>query len=207
MKRFISVMAVVVMLLTLAVPAFADGPSEVVGQAPTVDKATDGDGNDITDKIEVEAAKDLPDEQEMADALEAAGDAAKDADTAEVFDVTFDGKEHAEGTFKVVVTHKDGAVVGAASQDANGKWHKVTVNPLGNGQYELVFEDLFTVVLFVDSDAEPASAPAKDKTSDKSTGKKSPQTGYDNTVYAVVMTGLLLCAGFCFVRAGKKETN
>ena len=213
MRKFISVVAVLAMLMSLAVPAFASEGSSVGYALPEAQgQPTDADGTplegvelviDQSDATEEEIAA----AEEAAKALDGVDDSAVVSDVFEIHLEDLDGAVvEPDGTVVVVLTGLGNDVVAIMYQAEDGSWDSAKFEKVGDGSYKIWFEHFCTVVVL--SETAPAPTPAqpgdKDKTSDD---VKSPQTGFDATVWVVATIGLLLCAGFCFVKAGKKASK
>ena len=199
MRKFISVLAIAVMMLTLAVPAFAapdsPGPDDTPGVKPSdnVSEAvpTIGDAIDPTTgaKVEVVVSKpELKDGETLQSVTEGAMQAAEDAgvnvseaNAAEVFNIDMSDGTQPDGSVKVTfVREKDSGTIAAIMYQAeDGTWDSAefTQNPDGTV--------VVTVVLLVNDptvapDVKPTPKPDGGSTGGSGSSEPtSPQTGYD----------------------------
>lgn len=205
MRKFVSVVAVLVMLFALAMPAFAAAEPEQYSVSV---------GSDATIQVPAETGEGyldvwgIPEEQlteKQAASLDAAAveNAGKDAKVGDLFQIEAwdkDGNyDPSIGATVTIVYTGDGVVAGVLYWNAtSGVWDYAAATNNGDGTYSVTLKHLCPAALVI-TPKPASSAPAKGG----STGTKSPQTGFDASAYMMVTATLVLFAGFCFVKARK----
>ena len=194
MKKLVSVLLIVMMVLALSVPAFAAKPSPPEPPAsvtePEIKDAMDASGEKVQLEVsapELAAGETL--ESVAEDALKAAEDAGVDAEdvtAAEVFDIAMaDGTQPTSDVTVTIVREKSSGKVAAVMYQAeDGTWDSAKFTDNGDGTVTITFKHFCTVVLLV-KEASPAPDVPVDpdkpaKPDEGGSGKPtSPQTGYD----------------------------
>lgn len=194
MKKLVSVLLIVMMVLALSVPAFAAKPSPPEPPAsvtePEIKDAMDASGEKVQLEVsapELAAGETL--ESVAEDALKAAEDAGVDAEdvtAAEVFDIAMaDGTQPTSDVTVTIVREKSSGKVAAVMYQAeDGTWDSAKFTDNGDGTVTITFEHFCTVVLLVEEASQAPDVPVDpDKPAGPSgsgSGKPtSPQTGYD----------------------------
>ncbi len=193
MKKFISVLVVAVMVLALAAPAFADGPSPAGPAAEivvpelggAVDAATGAKVDVVVSQPELAAGETV--ESVAADATaaaEAAGVDVAEAVAAEVFDVSMSDGSQPDGSVKVTIVREKGSgeIAAVMYQAEDGSWDKADFIEGDDGTVTITFEHFCTVVLLVKAPEEAPDVkpdtPSDTPSSTTPSGPASPQTGY-----------------------------
>ena len=194
MKKLVSVLLIVMMVLALSVPAFAAKPSPPEPPAsvtePEIKDAMDASGEKVQLEVsapELAAGETLKSVAEDAlKAAEDAGVATEDVTAAEVFDIAMsDGSQPTSDVTVTIVREKSSGKVAAVMYQAeDGTWDSAKFTDNGDGTVTITFKHFCTVVLLV-KEASPApdvpvnpDKPAKPD--EGGSGKPtSPQTGYD----------------------------
>ena len=206
MRKFISVLVIAVMMLTLAVPAFAapdspgpGGDNPGVKPSDNVSEAvpTIGDAIDPTTgaKVEVVVSKpELKDGETLQSVTEGAMQAAEDAgvnvseaNAAEVFNIDMSDGTQPDGSVKVTfVREKDSGTIAAIMYQAeDGTWDSAEFTQNPDGTVVVTFKHFCTVVLLVNDptvapDVKPTPKPDGGSTGGSGSSEPtSPQTGYD----------------------------
>ena len=197
MKKLVSVLLIVMMVLALSVPALAADKispepeiSDVTVAKPEVGDAMDASGEKVELEVsapELAAGETL--ESVAEDALKAAEDAgvaAEDVTAAEVFDIAMsDGSQPTSDVTVTIVREKSSGKVAAVMYQAeDGTWDSAKFTDNGDGTVTITFEHFCTVVLLVEEASQAPDVPVDpDKPAGPSgsgSGKPtSPQTGYD----------------------------
>ena len=194
MKKFVSVLTVAVLVLSLAVPAFAasvpskEFPIDAVSEVPTVGDAVDANGQKVEIVVstsQLGAGETL--ESVAEDAVKAAEDAGldiKDATAAEVFDIKMADGSQPNGSVTVTIVREanSGDIAAVMYQRADGGWDSAKFTDNGDGTVTITFEHFCTVVLLTKAPTSAADVPTSGSSSSgsASTSSKptSPQTGY-----------------------------
>ena len=194
MKKLVSVLLIVMMVLALSVPAFAAKPSppepETIVTEPEIKDAMDANGEKVELEVsapELAAGETLKSVAEDAlKAAEDAGVAAEDVTAAEVFDIAMaDGTQPTSDVTVTIVREKSSGKVAAVMYQAeDGTWDSAKFTDNGDGTVTITFEHFCTVVLLVEEASQAPDVPVDpDKPAGPSgsgSGKPtSPQTGYD----------------------------
>ena len=210
MRRFLSVVAILTMLLALAVPAFAaeEGASVSTSVLPEIKEAT---GVKEGQQLVIEKTSVSAEQVEAAIAAsDKAGEGVVASDVFEIHleDIVNGGEVQPDGIITVVLSGYDGVVDVLALRD--GAWVSVLKSVNADGTVTLAFDHFCPVIVLTKAAVQP-EAPSKPEDSGKPDGKPSkptsPQTGFDATGWIVATAGLLLCAGVCFVCARKKVSE
>ena len=194
MKKLVSVLLIVMMVLALSVPAFAAKPSppepETIVTEPEIKDAMDANGEKVELEVsapELAAGETLKSVAEDAlKAAEDAGVATEDVTAAEVFDIAMaDGTQPTSDVTVTIVREKSSGKVAAVMYQAeDGTWDSAKFTDNGDGTVTITFEHFCTVVLLVEEASQAPDVPVDpDKPAGPSgsgSGKPtSPQTGYD----------------------------
>ena len=194
MKKLVSVLLIVMMVLALSVPAFAAKPSppgpETNVTEPEIKDAMDASGEKVQLEVsapELAAGETLKSVAEDAlKAAEDAGVATEDVTAAEVFDIAMsDGSQPTSDVTVTIVREKSSGKVAAVMYQAeDGTWDSAKFTDNGDGTVTITFEHFCTVVLLVEEASQAPDVPVDpDKPAGPSgsgSGKPtSPQTGYD----------------------------
>ena len=194
MKKLVSVLLIVMMVLALSVPAFAAKPSppgpETNVTEPEIKDAMDANGEKVQLEVsapELAAGETLKSVAEDAlKAAEDAGVATEDVTAAEVFDIAMaDGTQPTSDVTVTIVREKSSGKVAAVMYQAeDGTWDSAKFTDNGDGTVTITFEHFCTVVLLVEEASQAPDVPVDpDKPAGPSgsgSGKPtSPQTGYD----------------------------
>ena len=194
MKKLVSVLLIVMMVLALSVPAFAAKPSPPEPPAsvtePEIKDAMDASGEKVQLEVsapELAAGETLKSVAEDAlKAAEDAGVATEDVTAAEVFDIAMsDGSQPTSDVTVTIVREKSSGKVAAVMYQAeDGTWDSAKFTDNGDGTVTITFEHFCTVVLLVEEASQAPDVPVDpDKPAGPSgsgSGKPtSPQTGYD----------------------------
>ena len=194
MKKLVSVLLIVMMVLALSVPAFAAKPSPPEPPAsvtePEIKDAMDASGEKVQLEVsapELAAGETLKSVAEDAlKAAEDAGVATEDVTAAEVFDISMaDGTQPTSDVTVTIVREKSSGKVAAVMYQAeDGTWDSAKFTDNGDGTVTITFEHFCTVVLLVEEASQAPDVPVDpDKPAGPSgsgSGKPtSPQTGYD----------------------------
>ena len=194
MKKLVSVLLIVMMVLALSVPAFAAKPSPPEPPAsvtePEIKDAMDASGEKVQLEVsapELAAGETLKSVAEDAlKAAEDAGVATEDVTAAEVFDIAMaDGTQPTSDVTVTIVREKSSGKVAAVMYQAeDGTWDSAKFTDNGDGTVTITFEHFCTVVLLVEEASQAPDVPVDpDKPAGPSgsgSGKPtSPQTGYD----------------------------
>lgn len=223
MKKLVSIVAILVLVFALCVPAMAATPSITTDGA--ADKVTVSEsevtvtvnGEEQVASVEVSSVtEEIQNQEELQ--TKAADAVASDAQaTIEVVDVTLeleDGTEVSEEYFadgsklQVAFVRDDAKQVAAVLyyNETTGVWDKAEISVDGN-TVTATFEHLCAVA-FVLAEAEetPDDSGNNDSGTNGSGSKdapKSPKTGYNTIGWAVTVAALVLAAGYCFVSSRK----
>lgn len=195
MKKLVSVLLIVMMVLALSVPAFAAKPSSPPGPVtnvtePEIKDAMDASGEKVQLEVsapELAAGETLKSVAEDAlKAAEDAGVAAEDVTAAEVFDIAMaDGSQPTSDVTVTIVREKSSGKVAAVMYQAeDGTWDSAKFTDNGDGTVTITFEHFCTVVLLVEEASQAPDVPVDPdepaKPDEGGSGKPtSPQTGYD----------------------------
>lgn len=205
MRKFLSVVAILAMLLTLAVPAFASADGDSV-TTTIVPELVESEGVADGQKLVINEATVTADE--AAAALAASELADEDTVVGDVFeidlvDIATGDSVQPDGTVTVVLKgYGDDVVDVLAYQD--GKWVSVFAGFDADGNVVLKFDHFCTVVVLTSGVEPTPDEPSKPGTGKPGTAKpKSPKTGFNAAAWTVATAGLLLCAGYCFVSSKK----
>ena len=199
MKKILAIAAVLILLLTLAVPAFAVDsvtaePETITAEdgTPVVVEPVDNDDVDVSklmvvvNKLEanVEGA-------ELFDisAVDAAGNPVE-RDTPITVDIPFDHPE---------------LVVAVLIQNADGSWTSVPFT-VDADSVLCQFPHLTPVAFVLGSKVTPAPGPGTVPAPGPGT-VPSPQTGYSIALWTILAIAMVACAGYCFVSARKKTAE
>ena len=194
MKKILSIAAVLVLLLTLAVPAFAAGvnyPSVTNGEI----EATSNDGT----KVEVDPANPADINE---DGLKvAAGD---DNGGIDVFDINAldDEGNKTERNDPIEITfyyENADRVIKALIQNNDKSWSEIAFAV--NGKYITLYLPHLTPIALI---LKPAGAPVNPQ---EPGTHQSPFTGDYAMIWAAVAVAMALCAGVCFVSARKRKAE
>ena len=207
MKKILAIAAVLILLLTLAVPAFAVDADDVelvssVEAEPENVEATDGtevvigpvDEDEVnvgTLVIVVNSLDANVDGVEVYDisALDADGNPT-DRDTPITVDIPF---EQALQVVEVLIKNDDGT------------WTSV---PFTADEDSVLcqFPHLTPVAFVLGTKVEPAPGPGTEPAPGPGT-VPSPQTGYSIALWTILAVAMIACAGYCFVSARKKTAE
>lgn len=202
MKKFLSMVAALTLVLALAVPAFAAIPSVTYNGSVTTDMEAELNGKNLFIKVEPLTFETAEDKaafeaslaaaiEELIKGAEVTGEIAVDVtivdedgnDAAELF---FSEQETLEVLFTVDLGEEELAAV--LHQKADGSWESLKFEMV-DGKVKVVFSSLSPVV-FVTKSA-------------KGEGGDSPKTGDTTGALAITFVALLAGAGYCFISARK----
>ena len=175
MKKFLSIVAVLAMVLALSVSAFAATPTASV-VAPVDASATTTALSGVT-----------------------SGKAAE-GQTEEVFELKVnDGAYTGEATVAFVYD-RAGDVVAVYVQNADGAWDAATIDSVEGDVITVTFPHLSPVSFIL-----KATTPSGGNTpkGNAGGGKSSPQTGYNTILWSISAAAMALCAGYFFVARRK----
>jgi hypothetical protein len=197
MKKFLSIAAVLVLLLTLTVPTLAAGvnyPSVTNGEI----EATSNDGT----KVEVDYANPADVNE---DGLKVA--VSGDYDGIDVFDINAldDAGNKAERNDPIEVTfsyENADLVIGAKIQNNDKSWSDVRFTV--NGKFITLYLPHLTPIALIlkANDSAPVAPVPQDGGS-----HQSPFTGDYTVIWAAVAVVMALCAGACFISARKRNAE
>ena len=213
MKKILAIAAVLILLLTLAVPAFAVDADDVdlvssVEAEPETLTATDGtpvvigpvDEAEVsvgTLVVVVNAVDANVDGVEVYDisAVDASGNPV-DRDTPITVDIPFDQAQ---------------LVVAVLIKNDDGSWTSVPFTADADSVL-CQFPHLTPVAFVLGTKVEPApgTEPAPGPGTEPAPGPgpvPSPQTGYSIALWAILAVAMVACAGYCFVSARKKTAE
>ena len=206
MKKFLSMVAALALVLALAVPAFAAIPSVTYNDSVITDLEAELDGRNlfvIVQPLTFETAEDKAAfEASLATAID---QFLKNIEINRViaFDVTIiddDGNDAAElffsekKTLEVLFTvelEEEEELVGVLHQKTDGNWESLKFEMV-DGKVKAVFSSLSPVVFVTKS------------TKDEG-GPDSPKTGDTAGTLTVTFLALLAGAGYCFISARKAD--
>ena len=216
MKKFLAIAAVLILLLTLSVPAFAATAS------PEYDDGEEYIAEDGTDVlVEEGAAPEGVDGETLQDAMR------QDArlenaeitgyDFFEIFALDENGNP-VDRDYPIAFSFyyaKAAQVIAAFVQNGDRSWSKVDFKNLGNGMLWLAPSHLTPVALVLGTASEePAPADTTPQQGGTTPGGTtpggyvpSPQTGYSIALWAILAVAMVACAGYCFVSARKKTAE
>lgn len=210
MRKFVSVVAVLVMLFALAMPAFAadEGNSVVVGNDTSLKLPEAGKDGYVVDAWPVELRPTQKESVKDA-AIKNAGKDATVGDTFEIEGYIVDANgdfvdiDSSRGGTITIVYDGEGVVAGVLYwSEERGDWDYAVATDNGDGTYSATLKHFCNAALVI-TPKPVTAAPAATQKPAASTGTKSPQTGVDATAYIMVTATLVLFAGFCFVKARK----
>ena len=183
MKKFLSIVAVLALVLALAAPAFAaDDPAVKSVIAPVGSNAT------ITPLPGVTS-----------------GMAAADQ-TEEVFELKVDDGTYTGPSVIAFTYSKAGDVVGVYVQNAEGKWDECKFTANGDEiVVDFPHESPVSFVLKAQTTVEPGKEDTKKPEAAKPgaaapAAPKSPKTGYNTALWAISAAAMAMAAGVCFSR-------
>ncbi|MCD7845609.1 MAG: hypothetical protein LUG57_07140 [Oscillospiraceae bacterium] len=229
MKKLLSTVAALALLLALAVPALADSAVSSITYAQDGDVqitdvtslVEDVNGEEIELRVNEITEADLTDEQKTT-LLEKVNTTYDDAIAVEVVDVSLhyesDGSLVEQEIVDTVVTSETPVTVTFLRDDAThevigvlywnhttGQWDEAEFTTDGS-TVTATFEHLCAVA-FVLKDISGSGSTGGGTSSGTGSGTSagtSPQTGYNNAAWTAAIVVLLLGAGYCFVSARKK---
>lgn len=227
MKKFLTIAAVLILLLTLSVPAFAASADAPIDIAPSVSFETL-----VVIAEDGSVVKVMPADPAVVngESLIDAANLSKNVENAhelegyDVFDlvVVDENGNPVERTTPITVTLSYAAadrVIAAFVQNGDGTWTEVEFT-VGEGTITLYLPHLTPVALVLGTPGQAApaesgeTAPAPEQGSTTPGGTVvpggpvvSPQTGYNTALWAVLAVAMVACAGYCFVSARKKAAE
>ena len=208
MKKILAIAAVLILLLTLAVPAFAVDADDVelvssVEAEPETVEATDGtpvvigpvDEDEVnvhTLVIVVNGLDATVDGVVVYDisAVDAEGNPI-DRDTPITVDIPF---EQALQVVEVLIKNDDGT------------WTSVPFTADADSVL-CQFPHLTPVAFVLGTKVEPAPGPSVEPAPGPGGTVPSPQTGYSIALWTILAVAMIACAGYCFVSARKKTAE
>lgn len=228
MRKILSIVAVIALIVALSVPAFAATPSIVfAGDSVTTDTTIETENGTLTVEV-TEAEMAEKEETSLPDAVEAAvqeaidaGDAAEGTEASAVEVVNVDlvdeagnvvSEEYFEngGSLKVAFARDDTTQEVVAVlywNDATQAWDSAAFEVGEDGSIVATFEHLCTVAFVlkkIERDPEPGGETGGEQPAPgPKDPSKSPQTGYNVLGWAIAATALVLAAGCCFVGVRK----
>ncbi|MCD7749386.1 MAG: hypothetical protein LUH42_04995 [Oscillospiraceae bacterium] len=229
MKKLLSMVAALALLLALAVPALADSAVSSITYAQDGDVqitdvtslVEDVNGEDIEMKVTEITEADLTDEQKTT-LLDTVNTTYDDAIAVEVVDVSLhyesDGSLVEQEVVDTIVTSETPVTVTFLRDDAThevigvlywnhttGQWDEAEFITDGS-TVTATFEHLCAIA-FVLKEISSGGSTSGGTSSGTGTGTgsaTSPQTGYNTAGWTAAIVVLLLGAGYCFVSARKK---
>ena len=219
MKRFLSIVAVAVLILALAAPAFAvDAVPSVTYEGVNVDKDTVEAETGSGRHVEVRNANpEEVNEENLLNAVEASNKV-EEVQAIEVVDIVLVNSSTGEvvdqdTAIKVAFIYDNASDVAAVMiQNDNGTWSDVSFTVSGD-KITLSLPHLTPVALVLGKtkaapDTKPDdSANTNTNTNGASTAAKpgkSPQTGYNTVLWILATVAMAVCAGYCFLGARKQ---
>jgi hypothetical protein len=215
MKKFLAIAAVLILLLTLSVPAFAAPSPEYNDEQETVAE----DGTDVL--VKEGTAPEGVDGETLQDAMRLDGR----LENAEVSGYDFfemvaldENGNPVDRDYPIAFSFyyaKAAQVIAAYVQNGDRSWSWIDFRNLGNGMLWLSPLHLTPVTLVLGTATEePAPAdttPAQGGVTPGGTTPggyvPSPQTGYSIALWAILAVAMVACAGYCFVSARKKTAE
>ena len=200
MKKFLSIAAVLVLLLTLTVPAFAAGVNYPSPTNGSID-ATSDDGT----QVEVDYANPANvNEDGLVAAVQNSGKVEGDDYRIDVYEINAldaDGNKTDRSTPIAVTFYYENAelVIAAFIQNSDGSWSEIDFSTYGKNV--TVYAPHLTPVALV---LKGESAPVNPQGTGTHT---SPFTGDYAVIWAAVAVVMALCAGACFVSARKRNAE
>ena len=207
MKKILAIAAVLILLLTLAVPAFAVDADDVelvssVEAEPENVEATDG--------TEVVIGPVDEDEVNVGTLVIVVNSLDANVDGVEVYDISAldaDGNPTDRDTPITVDTPFEQAlqVVEVLIKNDDGTWTSV---PFTADEDSVLcqFPHLTPVAFVLGTKVEPAPGPGTEPAPGPGT-VPSPQTGYSIALWTILAVAMIACAGYCFVSARKKTAE
>ena len=207
MKKILAIAAVLILLLTLAVPAFAVDADDVelvssVEAEPENVEATDG--------TEVVIGPVDEDEVNVGTLVIVVNGLDATVDGVVVYDISAldaDGNEIDRNSPITVDIPFEQAqqVVAVLIKNANGTWTSV---PFTADEDSVLcqFPHLTPVAFVLGTKVEPAPGPGTEPAPGPGT-VPSPQTGYSIALWTILAVAMIACAGYCFVSARKKTAE